>query len=284
MMSPGSVPPASSAKRHPVLWAIAGVLSILAIAIAGASWYATTPAFEALVRARLITTLQKATGGRVELSAFHWRLRNLEFEADDLTIHGLESPGDVPYAHIDHLRVRAKIITLFRPKVGLNILEGQHPVFHLIVYPDGRTNQPRPKTQNPKTSVSDTLFDLAVDRTEFANGLLLLNQRAIPFDLTANNLAATVTYDRSRGHYLASVEAADITAQRGKLPQVRSQLKLQADLGRTSVVLSQLELRTGDSPKKGSVLQASGSLANFANPEFTMKAWPVPSIFGSSKR
>jgi len=273
MMSPANeLPPTPSTKGHPILWTLVGVLCVLAIAIAGVSWYATTPTFEALVRSRLIATLEKATGGRVELAAFHWHLRNLEFEADDLTIHGLEAPGDIPYTHIDHLLVRAKIITFFRPKVGLNLLEGQHPVFHLIVYPDGTTNQPHPKTENPNSSVTDTLFDLAVDRTEVANGLLLLNQKAIPFDLAANNLAATVTYDHARDHYLASVEAADITAQRGKLPQVRSQLKIQADLARTSIVLSQLELRTGDSSKKGSVLQASGSLTNYANPEFALKA------------
>jgi translocation and assembly module TamB len=245
---------------------------VLAIAVGVVCWYATTPAFEGIVRARLIETLEKATGGRVELAAFHWRLRNLEFEADNLTIHGLEAPGEVPYAHIDHLLVRAKIITFFRPKVGLNLLQGEHPVFHLIVYPDGSTNQPHPKTQSSHTNVTDTIFDLAVDRTEVTNGLLLLNQQAIPFNVAANDLGVTVTYDASRDHYLASVEAADITAQRGKRPPVRSQLKVQADLARTSAVLSKFELRTGDKPKTGSALELSGSISGYANPQFSLKA------------
>jgi translocation and assembly module TamB len=257
---------------RPVLWTVLGLFAVLAIAVGGACWYATTPTFEAIVRARLIETLAKATGGRVELAGFHWRLRNLEFEADNLTIHGLEAPGEAPYAHIDHLLLRAKIITFFRPKVGLNLLQGEHPVFHLIVYPDGSTNQPHPKTQSTHGSVTDTLFDLAVDRTEVTNGLLLLNQQAIPFDVAANDLGVTVTYDAARDHYLASVEAADITAQRGKRPAVSSQLKLQADLARTSAVLSKFELRTGDKPKSGSVLQLSGSIANYANPQFSLKA------------
>jgi translocation and assembly module TamB len=260
---------------RPVLWTALAVFAALAIAVGGACWYATTPAFEAIVRARLIDTLEKATGGRVELAAFHWRLRNLEFEADNLTIHGLEAPGEAPYAHIDHLLVRAKILTFFRAKVGLTLLQGEHPVFHLIVYPDGSTNQPHPKTQSHHGSVTETLFDLAVDRTEVTNGLLLLNQEAIPFNVAANDLGVTVTYDATRDHYLAALEAADITAQRGKRPLVRSQLKLQADLARTSAVLTQLELRTGDKPQKGSAgsaLQVSGSIANYANPQFSLKA------------
>ena len=158
-----------------------------------------------MVRDRLVATLEQATGGRVELGSFHWHLMRLEFEADNLTIHGLEAPGEIPYAHIDRLFVRAKIISFFRAKVGLNLLQGEHPVFHLIVYPDGSTNQPHPKTAEHHGSVTDTLFDLAVDRTEITNGVLLLNQRAIPFDLAANDLGATIEYDRARDHYLADL-------------------------------------------------------------------------------
>ena len=46
MMSPANeLPPTPSTKGHPILWTLVGVLCVLAIAIAGVSWYATTPAF-----------------------------------------------------------------------------------------------------------------------------------------------------------------------------------------------------------------------------------------------
>jgi translocation and assembly module TamB len=266
------VPETPRAKKHPVLWSIAAIVILLGIAAGAAAWYATTPAFEAKVRDRLIATLEKATGGRVGLGSFRWRLLHLEFEADDLTIHGLEAPGEVPYAHVDRLFVRARIISFFEAKVGLNFLEATHPVFHLIVYPDGSTNQPRPKTESQHGPISDTLFDLAVGRTEISHGLLLLNQRAIPFDLTANDLAATVTYDAKRDHYLADLQANDITAQRAKRPAVRSKLSLSADFSRNNAVLSQFKLQTGESLKRGSLLEASGSLSNYADPEIELTA------------
>jgi translocation and assembly module TamB len=267
--SGAQMPPA---KRRPILISLVAALVLLLGGAGVIAWYATTPEFELRVRDRLIATLEQATGGRVELGSFHWHLVRLEFEADDLTIHGLEAPGEIPYAHIDRLFIQAKIISFVRAKAGLKLLEGEHPVFHLIVYPDGSTNQPRPKTVEHHGSVTDTLFDLAVDRTEITNGVLLLNQRAIPFDLAANDLGVTIEYDRVRDRYLANLRAADITAQRGKLAPVRSRLTVKADLSRTGAVLSQLQLQTGSSPKQGSLLEASGSLQNYADPQIDFAA------------
>ena len=197
---------APRARRHSrwryAGYTLLGVLAVLLLIVGGAAWYATTSSFENIVRNKLIATLETATGGRVELGYFRWRLLHLEFEAGNLTIHGLEGPGDVPYAHVDRLFVRAKIISFFQAKVGLNLLEATHPVFHLIVYPDGSTNQPKPKTEPSGKPITDTLFDLAVDRTEITNGVALINQQAIPFNLAANDLAVTVTYAPVRDRIL----------------------------------------------------------------------------------
>jgi translocation and assembly module TamB len=260
------------AKRRPMVVTLLFAVAIIAAAAGVIAWYATTSQFEALVRNRLVDTLEEATGGRVELGSFHWHLIGLELETDSLTIHGLEGPREVPYAHIDRLFVRAKIISFLRAKVGLTLLQGEHPVIHLIVYPDGSTNQPRPKAVEHHGSVIDTVFDLAVNRTEITNGVLLLNQRALPFDLSADDLGVTIEYDRARDHYLADLRAADITAQRGKLSPVRSRLAVKADLSRTGAVLSQLQLQTGSSPKQGSLLEVSGSLQNYADPQLEFAA------------
>src|SRR5882757_9362483 len=133
---PAPVPPRRSPWRH-VVRVFVGVIVILAITLALIAWYASTPAFENRVRQKVIATLEQATGGRVELGAFRWRILHLEFEVDNLTIHGLEAPTEVPYAHVDRLLVRAMILSFFRPRVGLNLLHAEHPVVHLIVYPDG---------------------------------------------------------------------------------------------------------------------------------------------------
>ena len=272
-----SAAPAPQPARRRSMWrrvaiVIGGIFVVLILLTVGAAWYATTPKFENIVRNKVVATLENATGGRVELGYFRWRLLHLEFEADNLTIHGLEAPGEVPYAHVDRLFVRAKVISFMQKKIGLNLLQAEHPVIHLIVYPDGSTNQPKPKTVSNNKPVTDTLFDLAVDRTEVTNGLVLLNQRAIPFNVAANDLSAAVTYSMPRDHYLASLQASDVSAQRGKAPATHSQLNLQADLGRNSANLSQLRLQTGFSSKNRLTLDMSGSIANYAAPRFQVAA------------
>jgi translocation and assembly module TamB len=241
-----------------------GVVAILLVlAVGGIVWYASTPQFQNLVREKLIATLEQATGGRVELGAFQWSLRHLAFEADGLTIHGLEATSEVPYAHVDRIYVRVKILSFLRPKVDLNYLEADHPVLHLIIYPDGSTNQPRPKTERSGKPLKDTLFDLQVGRTEIKDGVALINQRATPFDVSANDLGIIVTYSAPRDHYLATLHADDITAQRGKLSPVSSQLNLSADIGRNTLNVSQLQLQTGPS-----LLKASAAVNDFANPHW----------------
>ncbi|HEY1808312.1 MAG TPA: hypothetical protein VGG42_07100, partial [Acidobacteriaceae bacterium] len=107
-----------------VLYGLLGVAALLAIAF----WYVNTESFADHVRAKLIEVLTTATGGRVELAKFRWHPLELEAEVDGLTIHGLEAPGEVPYAHVDTLRVRAKIIDAFKAQVGLRLLQVEHPV------------------------------------------------------------------------------------------------------------------------------------------------------------
>ncbi len=244
-------------------------LVVVAVLIGGVAWYASTPQFEAQVRGYLVKTLEDATGGRVELGAFKWNLTQLAFEADNLTIHGLEGPDEVPYAHLDRLRVRVKIISFFQAKIGLNYLGVDHPVVHLIVYKDGSTNQPTPKTVAKKSSKSpvDTVFDLAVGRTEINNGLALFNQQALPFALAANALTLGVDYVPSRDHYTGTLTISDITAQRGIAPKIHSKLTVEADAGRNSVNIPSLHFDSGQSS-----LAVNANLSNFSDPHWQLAA------------
>ena len=243
-----------------VLYCFLGLIVLLGIAF----WYATTASFADHVRTKLIDVLATATGGRVDLANFSWRPLRLEAEVDGLTIHGLEAPGEVPYAHVDTLRLQAKIIDLFKAQVGLRSLEVGHPVFHLIVYPDGSTNQPVPKkkTENGKP-VTDVIFDLEANRAEVSNGVLLVNQRALPFNLAANNLTAEVTYRKRPEAYLGTVHVEDVTAMRGKTAEVHSKLDLNVEMARNALKLDGLHFVSGDRASGESKLDASGTLNDF---------------------
>jgi translocation and assembly module TamB len=245
-----------------------GILVLLVLSVAGLIFYASTPHFANVVRKRIIANLEDATGGRVELRKFGWSFTHLAVEADGLTIHGLEGPGEAPYAHIDRVYLRVKILAFIQPKIALRYLEADHPTFHLIVYSDGSTNQPKPRsTRKSEKSIPDTIFDLQAERAEVRDGMVLINQRAIPFSLSAKNLGVVVTYAPVIDRYLGQILIADLSLQQGAKPALASKLVADVQLARNSAQLKALHFSSG-----GSKLDATASVENFADPKWNFAA------------
>jgi len=143
-MSETGVKPARRKVWKFLLWFMLGALLLLV----SLGWYSTTDSFRDLVRQRLVAMLEQMTGGRVVLGSLHTVPFHFQVEVRDLTIHGREQPGEVPYAHLDSLMAQIKIWSIWRPEVGLSYLILDHPVVHIILYSDGSTNQPKPKVKH----------------------------------------------------------------------------------------------------------------------------------------
>ena len=256
-----------------LVWILGGLM-VLGLVLFGAfAWYSTTPDFERRLGNEVVKILENATGGRVELRRISFDLWRLGIEADGLVIHGLEGPGEAPYLAVDRIVARVKLFNFFAhasgtggpAHVSLNYLRVEHPQFHLIVDKDGKTNQPTPK--HPSTSnkpVLDTLLDLKARQVELANGVALLNNRAIPFELAAKDLNAEIHYVYLTDHYAATIDLQDLRTRMGKEPEAQSQLRVEAEVGRDAAILKKLTLHTG----KASTLEASANFRHFAAPEW----------------
>ena len=258
------------------LWTLGGIVALLLTLFGIFAWYTTTADFERRVGDKLIAVLGDATGGRVELKHVSFDLWHLAVEVNGLVIHGLEPQGEAPYLSADKILVRVKILNFFSRVVGqgvashisLNYLRVEHPQFHLIVDKDGKTNQPVPKHPTTSTEpVTDTLLDLRARKIELANGVALLNERAIPFDLAARDLNAEIHYIFHTDRYGATIDLRDLRTRLAKEPEAQSKLHLEAELGRDIAVLQQLNLGTGSA----SQFQARGTLTHFARPEWEAK-------------
>jgi translocation and assembly module TamB len=251
------------------IWRVGGTLVLLLVlVVAGLMFYASTPHFANIVRQKVVTVLEDATGGRVEIQSLRWNLRHLAVEVDGLTIHGLESPSELPYAHVDHLYARAKILSFLDARLGLDFLEVDRPAIHLIIYPDGHTNQPTPKgKQSGSGPAVQTIFALQARRVEVHNGVALVNERSIPFQLAANDLGVVVTYAPVAKNYVGEITCSDIDAQKGKSAVVRSKLDLRVEAAPDAVEIKALHFSTGKTN-----LQASGSLTHFAQPQWKLFA------------
>jgi translocation and assembly module TamB len=168
--------------RHVPL-TLAGLMVVAALVTVGLYVWMSSAQFEDIARRRLIAELEKATGGRVEVASFHWRLLALEAEASGLVIHGTEAADEAPYARVGHLRASVSLLGFWSPTVNLRELEIDHPAVHLIVYTDGSTNQPHPSTPAATgTQNLNTFFDLQAGHIAVEQGVVDYDNRAAAFD------------------------------------------------------------------------------------------------------
>ncbi|MDR3798833.1 MAG: hypothetical protein P4K93_11795, partial [Terracidiphilus sp.] len=270
--------------RHLPL-SVASIAALLVVLAVGLYFVASSSTFENAVRKRLITSLEEITGGRAEIASFHWRLLHFEAEADGVVIHGLEDPGEAPYAKIDRLRVVFSLRNLFSPTVRLRSLEIVRPSLHFIVYPDGSTNQPQPRQRSSSSnSAIDTLFAMHASRISVEQGSLDYDcrnasfdyqNRNAPLDFSANDASLVMRYVRATfrtpASYRIEVGVTDLnlarTVPRNPLP-VHGALQATLDLEHAQVFLRSLRITAERRGGPSHSLEVTGDLEDFTHPRW----------------
>ncbi len=299
-MLPATTPSAEPSSARPRLrkqrfFIIGFLLAIPPIALVlGIYFFINSARFEGIVRRQLIATLEDATGGRVEIATFHWQPLHMEADAGGLVIHGLEDPAEVPYAQADRVRVRLSLRYFWSPRILLRSLIVDHPALHLIVYPDGSTNQPKPRKQRKKgNSALDALFNLRAGYVLVQKGVLHYDNRAsgfdfqnryIPFDFNASDFTLLVNYVPGRfwtrkpaglESYHIEAGAMDLTVARGgernPHPAVHGYFQATADLTRKAFYIRSLRITSQARAAKGHTLEVTGELDDFAHPHWNGK-------------
>lgn len=218
--------------------------------------------FRELVRRRLVSAVETATGGRVEIGAFTLDWRRLRVEAAGFTIHGTEPAGKPPLFHAASVAVRLKIVSVFERRVDIESLDVAEPRVYLILSPDGRTNVPEPRSGNSKRNPVETVVDLAVGRFSLREGVFEVESRgAAPFDVRGRGLRANFGYERAGRRYRGglSVQPLDLDIA-GYAP---TPVNVAADLTmeRNRILIESAAFETG-----ASRVQFSGAVEDLASP------------------
>src|SRR5665213_2261226 len=275
--------------RHVPL-AIGTILVLLVLVTTGIYFLMSSARFEGVVRDRLITEIEQATGGKVEIATFHWQLLRLEAEADGLVIHGRELQSEPPLGKFDHLRARVSLLGLWSPSVRLTELDIARPVFHVIIYLDGTTNLPKPS--HPRKSNDrpiDQFFDMKVGHLSMEQGFVDIDNRAAafdaqnrhaPLDLQANDVSLQLRYISASIHasetYRIEAGATDLDLTRSvevdqakeKPKPVHGYFQATLDVTRTSATLQSMRLTARDKDNKTYSLNVSGALQDFTHPRW----------------
>jgi translocation and assembly module TamB len=239
----------SPPERRRILWKL--FLAFCIFCVIGFSllaWYVTTDSFQQMVRRRVITSAEKLTGGRVELGELHTIPFRLRVDARNLVIHGREAPDQVPFFRVDRVQAEMKIISLLSTTVGLRSLVLDHPVVHIIDYPDGTTNAPVP----PASSVAgqgplEELISLSVSHIEVQRGEVLWQDRKLPFEFAGRNLALLLRYSLLRRQYEARVSAGSVVSRLQDYPPFVWRADSTLVLGRGRIDISSLNVNSGKS-------------------------------------
>lgn len=236
-----------------VLAGIAGLAALALVAVVAGLIVIQTPWFHGKVHDRIVYEIEKATGGRAELGAFHFDWRTLTAAVTNLTIHGTEGPGQAPLFHAASARVGLKVISIWEKKVDLASVVVRGPRVNVIVYEDGRTNLPKPKVRSSRNPL-DTVLDLAVKRFEITGGFVQAQMRRFPLNLTGENLRAQVLYEPAPARYRGEI------AFRGVGGPLEADVNARLVLERHRVAVGSVRLAAN-----GSTLDVKGAV-DFAGP------------------
>ena len=274
--------------RHVPL-SIGALLVVAALLVVQLYFYASSASFQNVVRERLAVSLSNLTGGRVEIASFQWRLLHLEAQAGGIVIHGREARGEAPYAQIARLRAKISIFGILSPKIRLSDLEIDQPALHLIVYPDGSTNQPQPiRRRRPGKPVIERLFDLQAGHVTVARGKLDYENRAarfdfqnrrIPLNFEARDVSLRMSYmPASAGaaeSYRIEAGASTLNLVRGtgqkQEREVHGRVEATLDLMRTQVRLDRLRLSVHEPGGQERAVEVTGTLQDFTHPRWVAK-------------
>jgi len=231
---------------------------VLLLGFSALLWYVTTDSFQRMARSRLITALERASGGKVELGSFYLVPLRRQVEVRDLTIHGREALGEQPYAHVDRMTAVINFSSALGVKLVFHTLTLWHPVIHVIFYPDGSTNQPMPS--QPGNSAIERLFSLSVGSLEVRQGELLWQDQRIPVDFSSNDVSANLSYSFLRRRYCGDIAIGRAETQFDGLRPVAWTGQSKFSFDRNGIEVQSLKATAGRSQ-----LRASRVHADFRN-------------------
>jgi translocation and assembly module TamB len=241
-------------------------LGLIVVLVAG-FFYLNSDSFRETVRQRVILELRQMTGGKVEVESFTWNLSTLHFEARNVTIHGREAAGEAPYAHADRIGVDVKVVSFFTHKVSLEKMAIDGLILHLMIYPDGTTNQPAPQPARPvDEEPTQNLFDLAAKQISVRQATLMLDQEKIPFDLDGKDISAGMNYVASEKAYDGHLDFAPLIITYKNASAVKAEMHAGFLLRPGETEIKSLKVSTGNSR-----LEASGTVRNYNNPEVRLQ-------------
>ena len=232
------------------------VLAVVSIQVLKSSW------FENYIRAKIVSTTEESTGGKVDIGSFHFDWRRLRATVEDFVLHGTESPSGAPLFEAQRIELRLKLLAGWRHAVDLEYLGVDRPSANVVVFPDGRTNIPGPKAAQPSNqSPLASVVDLAIHQFEITNGSASFEQQTIGFSGRGQDLQVQLFYRATPAGYRGDVKIGALQVISGSGQPLNASVDIPIEIGNARIAVDNAGFTTRDSQ-----IRLSASLTHIAQP------------------
>ncbi len=245
--------------------AIALAALILVLAIAGvlvvqSAW------FRNYVKQTIVTSVEDSTGGKAGIGTFQFEWKHLTAVVTDFVIHGNEPPGAAPMLRVARVQLNFRLFTSLHHLWDITYLGIDRPQANVIVFADGHTNIPSPKSASSKSPL-ETVVDLAIGRFELTNGLITLAAQKHELDIRGNKLRAQLSYNILSQEYRGQVSLEPVYVVSGRNTPVDFTVNLPVVLSR-----DRIDVRGANVFSAVSAITFNASIQDLKNPTVSAQA------------
>jgi translocation and assembly module TamB len=251
----------SRAKRILITIALAaaaliGVLTVAAVIAVQTDW------FRQFVRQKIITATENGTGGKVEIGSYVFDWKHLRSTVTHFVVHGEEPPGAPPYLQAERVQLDIRLFTSIHHLIDVASLVIDRPQANIIIFPDGHTNIPTPKTATAsKQTPLETVVDLAIGRFALNDGRIVFASQEHALNIQGNNLRLNLAFNSLTRGYEGRLVFEPIYVVSGRNTPVRFAVTVPV-----SVLKNRITVRNATIATPRSSVLINGSLENLRDP------------------
>ena len=239
--------------------ALAAALTMAAVFVVQTEW------FRQYVRNKIITATEDGTGGKVEIGTYAFDWKHLRSTFTHFVVHGEEPAGAPPYLQAERALVDIRLFTSIHHLLDVTSLVVDKPQANIMVFPDGHTNVPTPKTKTvSKQTPLETVVDLAVGHFWLNDGRMVLASQQYDLNIQGRNLRMNLAFNVLTQGYEGSLAFDPIYVVSGRNTPVQFAVTIPMSLRKDKITFRNATIAT---PR--SSLTINGSLENLRDPTIT---------------
>ena len=249
------------AWRRAIGWTFAALGVLVFAGAVGGYLFMKSRSFQEYALRTIVRETNDATGGQAEIRNLDFELSTLTAHLYNITLHGSERPDQKPLLQVDKLTVGLKIQSLLHRKITLQELLVDHPVVHLGVDREGKSNIPPspPSKNSSRTSV----FDLAVGHVNLTDGEIDYNDKKTSLVADLYDLGTEIRFDPVERRYSGRISYDNGHLRYAGYSTLPHSLTAKFNATPAGLSLESAELKVGSS-----AISLRGDMTDYSKPTF----------------